>query len=158
MKQALDRKSTRPPERGQRGVVLVEFALILPVLVLLFLGIVDLGLIIREHQVLQNAAREGARFSALPQNRIAGSQNPGATQTAIQQVVVNYAAQENITISAANITINQQYPIPIQANGLTPYGSDVNVTYTRSFLFPGGSVLPFSTVTLTGDSVFRNLY
>jgi Flp pilus assembly protein TadG len=134
---------------AERGAVLVELAIILPFLVTLFLTVVDLGIILREFQILQNAAREGARFSALPQNSVSPT-NPTATVDAIQQRVVDYLAQENITVSKSSVTVNQQYPITIGA--LTVQGSQITVTYQRSLL------LPARLITLTGQSVFRNLY
>ena len=146
----------------------------LPVLAIFILGATDLGIIIREHQVLQNAAREGARFSALPANNIDTS-NPTATANSIRDKVINYLAQENITIASTDctadgtvakqwncgaITIRQQYPITTVVGGatITDYGSSVAVTYNRSFLFSGGSLFQFNSVSLTGNSVFHNLY
>ena len=140
---------------AQRGTVLVELAIILPFLVTVFLISVDLGIILREHQILQNAAREGARFSSLPQNRVTPI-NPTATVAAIQQRVVDYLAQENITVSTASVTVNQQYPITI--GGMTVQGSQITVTYARSLLVAGAPLLPAGQITLKGQSVFRNLY
>src|SRR5438034_9207671 len=97
---------------AERGVVLVEMAMMLPLLITIFLVIIDLGLVLRENQIVQNAAREGARFSALPPNWIS-SVNPTATTAAIQQRVVDYLAQENITVPLGNVTVNQQYPITV---------------------------------------------
>jgi Flp pilus assembly protein TadG len=159
---------------AHRGSVIVELALMLPLLAIFVLGATDLGLIIREHQVLQNSAREGARFSAQPANNIAAS-NPTATANSIRDKVIDYLAQERITITPTDctadttipqqwncgaITIRQQYPIPTVVNGITitEYGSSVAVTYNRSFLFQGGSLFQFNSVSLNGNSVFRNLY
>lgn len=54
--------------RGGRehGNALVEFALVLPLLLLVFAGIVDFGLLFQRLEVLTNAAREGARIAVLP--------------------------------------------------------------------------------------------
>jgi Flp pilus assembly protein TadG len=163
----------------QQGSVIVELALMLPVLAIFILGATDLGIIIREHQVVQNSAREGARFSAQPKNQI-DSSNPTATPEPIRDKVINYLAQENITVTASgdcvldstvpqwncaltnggNIAIRQQYPIPTVVDGvnITDRGSSVAVTYNRSFLFSGGSLFQFNSVSLTGNSVFHNLY
>jgi len=48
------------------GAVLLEFALVLPALLLLSLGIFEFGLTFREYLVVTNAAREGARMAVLP--------------------------------------------------------------------------------------------
>jgi hypothetical protein len=140
---------------AERGVAAVEMALVLPFLVLLVLMSVDLGLVLREHQIAQNAAREGARFSALPLNQV-GPVNPPASIAAIEQRVTDYLASENITVPAGSITVNQQFPIRI--GSYTVYGSEVTISYTRPLLVPAVGLIPAGNVTLTGRSVFRNLY
>ena len=52
--------------RSQAGAELVEFALVLPIMLLVFGGIVDFGLLLQRQQVVTNAAREGARLAVLP--------------------------------------------------------------------------------------------
>ena len=93
---------------NQRGAVLVEMALILPILLFLFVGVVDYGVILREYQI-KNAAREGARLSILPAYCI--DTNGSAVSDAIKQRVVDYLANENITISTSDVTINQNVTI-----------------------------------------------
>ncbi|NCO33773.1 MAG: hypothetical protein GW893_07885 [Armatimonadetes bacterium] len=51
--------------RGHRGAALIEFALSSSLLFLLLLGIVEFGLIFKDIQVLQQAARVGARSAAV---------------------------------------------------------------------------------------------
>lgn len=155
MKPALSAHGGKLGGRGERGAILVELAIMLPLLTLFLLSVVDLGLVIREHQVLQNAAREGARFSMLPTSWL-DARNPSATRAAIEQRVIDYCLQEGITVNAADITVNQQYPIVV--GGFTLRGSEVVVSYNRSFLVPGAPLLPFSQVTLSARAVFRNLY
>lgn len=53
-----------PWRRSQRGAVAVEFALVLPVLVMLLLGTITAGLAYTRAIGLTNAVREGARFGA----------------------------------------------------------------------------------------------
>ncbi len=49
----------------ERGAVLVEFALIAPILILLVAGTIQFGIMYSQYQVLQGAAREGARCAAV---------------------------------------------------------------------------------------------
>ena len=51
-------------ERMREGQGLVEMALALPVLLLMFLGMIELGLLLRAHLVVVNADREAARFAS----------------------------------------------------------------------------------------------
>jgi hypothetical protein len=156
MKPAPDAIGGRPRGGSERGAVLVEFAIVLPLLALLFLTVIDLGLVIRENQVLQNAVREGARFSSVPSSWV-DPRNPMASAAAIRQRVTDYCLEEGIVVNPADITINQQYPINVGA-GLTALGSEVIASYDRPFLIPGAPLLPFAQVRLTRRAVFRNLY
>jgi Flp pilus assembly protein TadG len=51
--------------RNCRGQALVEFALILPLMMLLLLGILEMGRAWNVKQVLTDAAREGARLAVV---------------------------------------------------------------------------------------------
>ncbi len=51
----------KPVRRGSEGQALVEFALTLPFLVILFVVLVELGLLIRSHMTVTGAVREGVR-------------------------------------------------------------------------------------------------
>jgi len=50
----------------ERGAVLVEFAVTLPLLLLVLVGILDFGFVFQQYEVMTNAAREGARMAVLP--------------------------------------------------------------------------------------------
>jgi Flp pilus assembly protein TadG len=50
---------------SDRGAAAVEMAIILPVVLLLLLGILEFGREYSKYQVLQGAAREGARLAAV---------------------------------------------------------------------------------------------
>jgi Flp pilus assembly protein TadG len=50
--------------RGERGQSLVEMALVAPIFFLLLMGIIDLGHAFHDYVVLENAAREGARYGS----------------------------------------------------------------------------------------------
>src|SRR5688572_2366527 len=52
------------PGARRRGVAAVEFAVCLPLLLMLLIGIWELGRIIQVQIILNNAARDGARLAA----------------------------------------------------------------------------------------------
>ena len=52
--------------RSERGAELLEFALVLPILLLVLAGILDMGFLFKDYEVVTNAAREGARMASLP--------------------------------------------------------------------------------------------
>lgn len=136
---------------------MVELAIMLPFLVMVLLSIVDLGLLMHEHQVLQNAAREGARYSVQRKNWIDARNPYGAgAESRIKTRVVNYCAGEGLTISPADVTVDQKYSIAVGSGTAT--ASRVTVTTQHSFITPGATGLTNGPVTLLGEAVFRNLY
>ena len=141
---------------SHEGSVLVELAFAIPIMTLVMVIIVDVGLIVREHQVIQNAAREGARFSCLPENYVY-SDPPDFR--AIRQRVVDYAEREGIEIlnDPTVIFVKQDVRIPLPS-GLFAYGSLVTVSYERWMLIGAIPLLPTDHMWLTGSSLFRNLY
>src|SRR5579859_3625853 len=54
-----------PPQHRERGAAAVEFALVLPVLLVLVMGIIDFGRVFSAQQTLTYAARSGARVMVL---------------------------------------------------------------------------------------------
>lgn len=72
--------------RSERGAELVEFALVLPMLLLLGLGICDFGMLFQRYEIVTNAAREGARAGAV-----------GLTPQQIETVVRTYLEAGGLT-------------------------------------------------------------
>jgi len=139
---------------NQRGVAAVEMAILLPLFGLLLLGVLEIGGMARDYQVLQNAAREGARFSALQTNRVNGV---ATIETRIKDRIIAYLANERITVAAADITVNQSYTVSVGSTNVTC--SQITVSYTRPVTFKGiATWLPLGTTPLKGMAVFRNFY
>jgi hypothetical protein len=63
MLQFIKRRFNRHPT--SRGQALVEFALILPLFLMVLMGVIVLGIIVFYNQQLTNAAREAARYAAI---------------------------------------------------------------------------------------------
>jgi Flp pilus assembly protein TadG len=53
----------RQHDNGQRGATLIEFAIVVPLLLLLLFGIVEVSRLVAEFTSIRTAAREGARFA-----------------------------------------------------------------------------------------------
>lgn len=139
---------------GEQGQVIIEFAFVVPLLGLILLCIVDLGLVVREYQVVQNAAREAARYSAQEINQMSrrSPAEAASIEADIQNFAARYAAQEGITIDPSWVLVTQRYAIPDNC------GSQITITYPRQFLLLGAPLLPTGTVTLTARALFYNLY
>lgn len=83
--------------RNERGQALVEFAIVLPMLLLLLLGIVDFARAWNVYEVLTDAAREGARVAVVDQ--------PATTEQDVRDAIVAAGQRAAIGIDPADITI-----------------------------------------------------
>jgi TadE-like protein len=136
---------------SERGAELVEFCLVLPLLLLVFGGIVDFGLLLQRHQVVSNAAREGARLAVLP----------GYALPDVQARVTAYV-REGISDTSASPTANLEIVTLTPATGPPFEAAKVTVSYSDSFVLlgplvnlAGGSWTPSSTLTLQAVSTMR---
>jgi len=136
--------------RNQKGASAVEFALILPLLVVLLFGIVEFGLLMYNTQVITNASREGARAGIVF--------SPRPNTTAIENVVKAYANSRLVTFGT------QKEPSTTLPNGsCSAFGDDliVNVSYPYRFLvfqrLVGllGSGTMTDSITLSAQTVMK---
>lgn len=121
------------PDR-QRGQSLVEFALILPVLLMLLLGLIEFGFVFAHHQGLEYATREGARTaSALANGQNGQNGAPVATACTTIDDQVIAAVQRVITGTGSLLVLGNISQIRIykydDATGApaTPAANYVNV-------------------------------
>ena len=108
--------------RSSRGQGLVEFAMIAPLFFLLLLGIVEFGRAIYYVQILNNAAREGARYAIVHGNEstnpsgpppgypIATNSDPFAAN--VKQVVRDYAIGVTGSTGTADFVVTVCYIQP----------------------------------------------
>ncbi|MDQ4501879.1 TadE/TadG family type IV pilus assembly protein [Sinomonas sp. ASV322] len=126
------RKSTR---KRERGAIAVEFALVVPLLLLIIVGIVEFSRIYNVQITLNQAAREGARAMAVHND----------TATA-QSQAITAAPGLSPALSASNVSVTP-------SSGSCGAGTEANatITYTYSTLtgFFGRSV------TLTGKGAMQ---
>jgi Flp pilus assembly protein TadG len=106
--------------RGRRrGQALVEFALIVPMLLLLVLGVVEFGRAWNVYQTLTDAAREGARTAVLARTPI-NADTVSAKANAIMISAGLDTASAVKTLSAGfkqtgqNTTFSISYPYTLQ--------------------------------------------
>ncbi len=152
-------KTTR--RERERGTQLIELALVLPMLLMLAVLVSEGASVLHAHIVLNNAAREGAHLASLPENDCTTAPSYGTCISNIQNAVVAYAAANNITITTANVTVNESMVIP--NNPVNMAGSQVTVSYAYPLTFVPAIINAWfggvgSTVTLTGQAEFRNFY
>jgi Flp pilus assembly protein TadG len=88
----------QPRSRGQS---LVEFALVIPIFLLLLFGLIDGGRLVYQHSVLSQAAREGARLASVEASWI-GSTDVGCGATGGPVCPSNAGAMKTDIVAAAN--------------------------------------------------------
>jgi hypothetical protein len=99
------RLNSRDRERGQ---TFVELALTLPIILLLFFGMIEIGLATHSYIVVANAAREGARFGArgvhVPLSDITSIVETGLSKSISVDL---FGADANTTIIVTQIDIDE---------------------------------------------------
>jgi Flp pilus assembly protein TadG len=137
--------STRAPHdphvdgRSERGAVAVEFAVILPLLLILIFAIVEFSTAFNRHNGLHAAAREGARMASLPQS----------TQTDVRDRVDD--ALEGVAFSGTpTVTVTPSSTRPCEGRA----GQTVTVVVTADAPIEIPLAGSFA-VTMTGRGVFR---
>ncbi|HEY3452396.1 MAG TPA: TadE family protein [Myxococcales bacterium] len=106
-----------------RGASALEFALVLPLLLLLVMGILDWGYYFFAEQIVVNAAREGARAGSL-----------ATLDSALAQAEATSVASEYLTRAGLDAT---------RAVVATTVGAD---SVAVAITFPTGSLTGLSTV------------
>ena len=129
---------------AESGAALVEFAMVLPLLLLLLFGIVEFGLLFYNKQVLTNASREGARAGIAY-----------ATTAKIRDTVERYC-RRNIQSSRLIRFDTEAAPNPTVIGAMGSYGQNltVAVSYNYTFLLP--DLLGFGPIMqLTAETVMK---
>ncbi len=80
--------------KSEKGASAIEFAIVLPVLVLLIAGIMEFSVLLYDKAVITNASREGARAGIV-------FSDPPISDAEIEAIVNNYCAGHLITFGAA---------------------------------------------------------
>jgi len=131
---------------------MVETAIVLPIMLVLMVGIFEVGRAYETWQVLTNAAREGARMAVTPSGSV-------PTTTAL---IRQYMADGQLTKSAsAVVVVNKTASITVNGNPVS--ASAVTVDYPFEFIMLQPVirlVAPAATVggplTMRATSIMRN--
>ncbi|MCH8051542.1 MAG: pilus assembly protein [Chloroflexi bacterium] len=123
-----------PSERGQ---ALIEFALLLPILLVFMLTVLDFGLALDNREVIQHAVREGARQAAV-----------GLDEADVIDVVVS---QSQGVLEADDVTICYVDGPTGAPAGFA--GSDVRVSATFLYRFTLGSGELLAAIGIDPDSL-----
>ena len=121
--------------RSERGAVVVEFALLLPVLLMIIVGTIEFGRVYSQFQVFNGAAREGARCAAVQATPFRDC----VVQDEIDDAARPYDPDANATVSVAcnDTTIGDPVRVswPQSFDISIPFWGDVTVTRTVEATF-----------------------
>lgn len=127
---------------SRRGTAAVEFALVAPLLFLLFFGFVDVGRAIMVKNLLTSAARDGARTATLD----------GATVSGVQAEVSSFLADTGISCVTVMVTPSPldtaEIGDAVTVNVSVPFGA---VSWLPSSFYFGGVSLE-STVVMRRET------
>lgn len=141
---------------NESGAAMVEFAIVLPLLLLLVFGIIEFGFLLYNKAMLTNASREGAREGIL-----FNSDRPSATlQSDVLAKVATYCQTRMIPKTGVPATAVSGACLASAVNERAGKPLVVNVTYSYPFIvFPNlakmfGSTLG-SSLNLNAESTMR---
>ena len=129
--------------RGEQGQAMIEFALILPVILLLMMGMLEFARAWNLHQVMTDAAREGARIAVL--------NDPVMNQDSVRAAMWRYLAQFGYDPNYSTI-MNAGTIAP--ADSFKAPGARITITLAcpyRFFILPGQQIMMKSTFTMRNE-------
>jgi Flp pilus assembly protein TadG len=126
------RKGTRADGTGERASAAVEFALVLPLVLVMTLALVQVGLLVKDRLIVVESARAGARQASVSTDD--GSVRQVAIEAAVSldanslDVVVD---RQGGTGSPAIITVTYHAPVVVPlVSWLFPSSIDIRATAT----------------------------
>ncbi len=118
----------------QSGQAMVEFALVLPVLMLLVLGIIQFGITFNHYLTLVDAVRAGARTAAVSRQ----APNPAAVAEAKVRAAAEDLDQAELAVTVTSawkqgedVAVTAKYPYRISLLGLVVKSGDLSSTTTE---------------------------
>ena len=167
----------------EAGAQLFEFAVILPVLIALAIGILDFANAFTIRQKLNNAAREAARLGAAQSPADLTQINPASVQV-IRDDVVTYLNNANVDTTFISSTSNKsgcctwtyyssgtngleverQVAVPATGGGIIP-STRITINYPYNWTFGFNRIIGFlvpgatyaGTIVITTDATMQNL-
>jgi hypothetical protein len=150
-------RNSQSTNRNRKGAVAVEFAVVAPILVAVLFGLIGLGRAFEMQNMLEVAAREGARFASMDRD---GMLDPGesATDKLIQDVKTFLASNgidpDDVTVEIKDFeNPEQDFDIDDPENDLKLFEVRVSVDLSDVSLTP---VAAGDDHPLVAKVVFRN--
>jgi Flp pilus assembly protein TadG len=143
----------------ERGAEAVEFALVVPIFLLLVFGVVDFGYMINHDTMVNNASREGAREGSL--NPVLNAIECKVRQGLATVEPVGVAANCRPSPTTITVTITCRKVDNTSCAGTFPTDATsggtviVKVDYTHSWITPVGSTIRPGGILLSKTTEMR---
>jgi Flp pilus assembly protein TadG len=120
--------------RREDGQELVEYALILPLLLLLLLGTMEVGVIVFDYNAISNAARDGARYGIIHPDDTAGIE---AAARSLTSGLDGDALQVSSSVVSNSVRVEVTYPVTlVTAAIIEAFGVDPTIPLTAISMMP----------------------
>ena len=139
--------------RSERGAALVEFALVVPFLMIMMCATIDFGLCVWTLNNLTTAVREGGRYGAVLDGPTWAANGGATAQAAVRDRVYKYIVLMNTGLTSAQINalITVTNPDPTTKN------ITVRITnYPYRPVTPLASLMGLQTINLNRTAIFRH--
>lgn len=147
-------------KQRQQGLAVVEFAIILPVIVLIALGVTELGRGLYQYNTLTKSVRDGVRYLSDVAIGPLGTVDIGPYTTNTQNLVVYGDVDGGTTpvlpgLSTGDVSVTA-VAVTLPGGGITTNHVQVSADFTFVPLFPALSALGYSMVpTMSASSIER---
>jgi Flp pilus assembly protein TadG len=150
--------------RGERGAALMEFAVALPLLLILMFSIVDFGLYFFAQHTVQFATREGVRLALVGRTLADGAGNAMSREASIVRTISDKAAVAvNPTkLQISIFPVDPEYGDPVDWQTTQNAGAPgsymrVRTRYDYHFITPLlGALMPNGRLSVRAQATYRN--
>ncbi|MDW7646419.1 MAG: TadE/TadG family type IV pilus assembly protein [Desulfuromonadales bacterium] len=120
--------------KEERGAAVVEFAIVVPLLLMLLFGIIDFGVLIYDKAMLTNASREAARAGIVA--GLSGEERLAQIEAAAQRYLYNdYPSNTGLMLITFAGTQSDPQILTSANLGALTFGDDLTVTVRYPFKF-----------------------
>ena len=142
------RGSSKKRERGQS---LVEFALIIPIFIILVFGIIDFGMGLRAYITVTQATREGARYAAV--GNPAGTFTSGGSGQCNGTTTTSTVGKVCSTLNGMNLTNVQTVTVTYPDGNVPGNSVRVHAEYDYHYITPVRAVVNFFSGGALDDTI-----
>ena len=125
---------SRAAFRSERGQSITEFALVLPLIVLLLFGVIQFGITFNNYVTLTDAVRAGARKAAVSRHL---DDPEGVTEAQVRAAATDLKGSDlQVEVSSTwnagdEVSVSASYPFAIKALGVTIKSGRMHSTTTE---------------------------